>query len=112
MLLDSAVPLPKPRKCVLWQQYSKLYYDTQVKPVYQVEWTKVNCSDGPKDASSSAIDVQSRVTKKLFLVEPLELQALMKQKAEDEHNEALKKIAEAAVEMESTALSRQECWQQ
>lgn len=92
------VPKP-PRRMRLTQFYSKRYYDSRVKPVFEAEWA-IACASG-ETPKPSRINVLNSVTSRLLENETAGFKDWLTKQRDAEHARELEEHQKVVKEMES-----------
>lgn len=94
--MSDAVPKP-PRRMRLTQFYSKRYYDSRIKPVFEAEWA-ITCAstEVPKP---SRINVLNSITSRLLDSEPPEFKVWLEKQRDAEHARELEEHQKVVKEM-------------
>lgn len=97
--ITDAVPKP-PRRMRITQYYSKQYYNTRIKPVFDAEWANALTSPGPE--KPSRINILNTVTTRLWQNETSTFKTYLEQKRDEEHAKELEEHQKLVKEMEAT----------
>jgi hypothetical protein len=100
MFADLTDAIPKvPRRMRITQFYSKRYYDSRIKPVFDTEWALVSASSvQPKP---SRINIQNAVTNRLWDAEPSSFKTWLEGQRDAEHARELEEHQRVVKEMEA-----------
>jgi hypothetical protein len=90
--MTEAAPKP-PRRMRITQFYSKHYYNTRIKPVFEAEWA-ASTSDTPR------ISVLNSVTNRLWEAEPQSFKTWLEGRRDEEHQKELEEHQKLVKEME------------
>jgi hypothetical protein len=83
MFAEMTDALPKPPKRMrITQFYSKRFYDTRIKPVFEAEWA---ATSSPEDPKRSRINILNSVTTRLWENEPTSFRTWLEGQRDAEH---------------------------
>jgi len=100
MFTEMTEALPKPPKRMrITQFYSKRFYDTRIKPVFESEWAAVSASAG--DPKRSRINTLNSVTTRLWENEPSSFKTWLESQRDAEHARELAEHQTVVKELEN-----------
>lgn len=90
--MTGAVPKP-PRRMRITQFYSKHYYNTRIKQVFEAEWAA-------KTSDISRISILNSVTNRLWEAEPQNFKTWLEGRRDEEHQKELEEHKKLVKELE------------
>jgi hypothetical protein len=101
LLTDLKDGLPKaPRRMHMTQFYSKHYYNTRIKPVFDAEWAAANADP---NAKPSCINILNSITSRLWESETPTFRAYLEGKRNEEHAKELEEHNRVVKELQTAA---------
>lgn len=89
--MKEAVPKP-PHRMRITQYYSKHYYNTRIKPVFEAEWAT-------KASDTSRISILNSITNRLWEAEPQSFKTWLESQRDKEHQKELEEHQKLVKEM-------------